>query len=148
MDNLANTGGEVPSVQPSTPESRFVHLRQGKVTMKELTETLSRAKLGKAVGPDEILMEYLKFAPPNVIKTMLELINSIFVYALYPRSWTKNFLKPIYKNGPIDDPGNYRGLAIGSAIAKLYSTILLQRLEDYIIYYIFYRKIKLVSEED
>ena len=108
-------------------------LTQSKVTLKELVEALSRMKIGKAVGPDGIFIEYLKYATQNVINTMLELINSLFLNALYPTAWTNNFLKAIYKTGPTDDPGNYRGLAIGSAMAKLYSTILLRRLEDYIL---------------
>jgi hypothetical protein len=59
-------------------------------------------------------------------------MNAIFSSAIYPTSWTVNFLKAIYKSGPTTDPGNYRGLAIGSAIAKLYSSILLNRLEAFV----------------
>ena len=43
-----------------------------------------------------------------------------------------NFLKPIYKKGSSEDPDNYRGIAIGSALAKLFSIILLNRLTKYI----------------
>ena len=75
-------------------------------------------------------MEYIKYATDNAIKTLLKLINAIFSSAIYPKPWTINYLKPIYKKGETDDPGNYRGLAIGSALSKLYSFILLQRLEQ------------------
>ena len=51
---------------------------------------------------------------------------------MYPTEWTSNFLKPIYKKGESVDPDNYRGLAIGAALAKLYSLILLGRLTEYI----------------
>ena len=43
-----------------------------------------------------------------------------------------NFLKPIYKKGNSEDPDNYRGLAIGPVLAKLFSIILLNRLTNYI----------------
>ena len=119
-----------PAITAAAAQTKIT---QTKVTLKELMEALSRMKIGKAVGPDGIFMEYLKYATQNVIKTMLELINSLFLNALYPTAWTNNFLKAIYKSGPTDDPGNYRGLAIGSAMAKLYSSILLRRLEDYIL---------------
>ena len=46
--------------------------------------------------------------------------------------WTLNFLKPIFKKGSNKDPDNYRGLAIGSALAKLFSFILLKRLIEFI----------------
>ena len=87
----------------------------------------------KAAGPDGVFAEYLKYSTNNVIKTMLELMNTIFTHAIYPSAWSNNFLKAIYKSGLTDDPDNYRGLAIGSAMAKLYSTILLMRLETFIL---------------
>ena len=59
-------------------------------------------------------------------------MNTIFTQALYPSSWANNYLKAIYKKGAADDPANYRGLAIGSVLAKLYSTILLNRIEMYV----------------
>ena len=43
-----------------------------------------------------------------------------------------NFLKPIYKKGITNDPDNFRGIAIGSAFAKLFSFILLKRLINFI----------------
>ena len=97
--------------------------------MKELQEAIQKMKYGKAAGPDGIVAEYIKFATANVVKILLQLMNIIFSHALYPTTWTNNFLKAIYKSGPTDDPGNYRGLAIGSVMAKLYSTVLLNRLE-------------------
>ena len=54
-----------------------------------------------------------------------------WVHIRYPSKWTTNFLKPIYKKGGVTDPGNYRGLAIGSALPKLFSLILLKRLTNY-----------------
>ena len=40
--------------------------------------------------------------------------------------------KTIFKKGEIDDPDNFRGLAIGSTFAKLFSQILLKRLTTFI----------------
>ena len=97
-----------------------------------MKEAINRAKPGKACGPDDILIEYIKYATDNVVNTLLDLMNAIFCHATYPKQWAINYLKAIYKKGPKDDPDNYRGLAIGAAISKLYSMILLQRLESFI----------------
>ena len=43
-----------------------------------------------------------------------------------------NFLKAIYKKGDPGDPDNYRGIAIGSALGKIFCLILLNRLENFI----------------
>jgi hypothetical protein len=37
---------------------------------------------------------------------------------------------PIYKSGPKDDPTNYRGITIGSALGKLFAKIFNTRLEN------------------
>ena len=63
---------------------------------------------------------------------LLRIINTIFIEKLYPSQWTLNFLTPIFKKGSTKDPDNYRGLAIGSAFAKLFSFILLNRLTEFI----------------
>ena len=39
---------------------------------------------------------------------------------------------PIYKKGGVSDPDNFRGLAIGPALAKLFSHIMLKRLNLFI----------------
>ena len=39
-----------------------------------------------------------------------------------------NILVTMYKGGGNDDPDNYRGISIGSCLAKLYSTILYHRI--------------------
>ena len=104
-----------------------------RIKMEELRTALKISKDGKSFGPDKTIMEYIKYAPDNVLKTLLVLLNTIYSHSKYPSQWTTNYLKVIYKKGDSDDPNNYRGLAIGSCIAKLYSSILLGRLEKFAI---------------
>lgn len=126
--NTKNTGQKAKPIPPNSLNPEM----DREITEAELDAVLARSKIGKARGPDGTLAEYLKYAPKNVQKALLRLMNIIFSTATYPTSWTVNFLKAIYKSGATTDPGNYRGLAIGSAIAKLYSAILLNRLEAFV----------------
>ena len=103
-----------------------------RITLEELREALSELKLGKAPGPDGLLVEYLKIFGGACETVLLKLVRLLFSNHLYPSNWTLNFLKPIYKKGNVKDPNNYRGIAIGSAFAKLFSQILLKRLIKYI----------------
>ena len=103
----------------------------GIITNKELRDCLSELKSGKSPGPDGIYVECLKIFGIKYENVLLQLFRQIFSNHIYPTNWTTNFLKPIYKKGGIADPGNYRGLAIGSALAKLFSLILLKRLTNY-----------------
>ena len=95
------------------------------ITLEELIEALSYLKTGKATGPDGVLLEYLRAFAESFGTLLLRLLNKIFSEHIYPSSWTVNFLKPIFKKGDTDDTINFRGLAIGSAFAKLFSQILL-----------------------
>ena len=101
--------------------------------LKELLQAIKRAKWGKAAGPDNIQIELLKFAPEEVIKTLFLLMKVVYNNNIFPKPWTVNFLKAIYKKDCKDDPNNYRGLAIAPVICKLYCMILLNRLEEHLI---------------
>ena len=122
-DKLTHSLNEINTFDPTL---------DGIITDKELREALTSIKIGKAVGPDEVLGEYLKVFGQLFEPIMLKLVRAIFSECSYPDCWTINFLKPIYKKGLEKDTNNFRGLAIGSVFGKLYSTILLNRLIKYI----------------
>ena len=102
------------------------------ITMDELRKALSLLKNHKAPGCDRITAEYLKAFAESFGDILLKIIQNLFSKNVYPTDWISNFLKPIYKKGENVDPDNYRGLAIGSAMAKLHSLILLGRLTEFI----------------
>ena len=81
-------------------------------------------------GVDKIAATLMCTGKKHLIPLYKLLFNKIFSTASYPVMWTQNFLKPIFKKGENWDPNNYRGIAIGSALAKLFSLILLERLEE------------------
>ena len=100
--------------------------------LKELLEVIKRAKWGKASGPDHIQIELVKDFPPETTKVLFKLMQMIFNNAMFPKTWTVSYLRAIYKKDDKEDPNNYRGLAIAPIFSKLYSMILLKRLEDYV----------------
>ena len=103
------------------------------ITAQELRDALKALKAGKAPGKDEILVEYLKIFGNTYDDLLLKIVNKIFSSHIYPSKWNNSFLKPIYKKGDTNDPDNFRGLAIGSACAKLFSMI--QRMSTSRKYY-------------
>ena len=58
--------------------------------------------------------------------------NKLFSHASQPKKLCINYLITIFKKGEVDVPDNYRGIAIGSALGKIFSLILLERLESVI----------------
>ena len=77
-------------------------------------------------------MEYLKVFGEMYEDTFLKIVRILFSRHVYPPQWDANYLIPIYKKDDVEDPDNYRGLAVGASFAKLFSLILLNRLINFI----------------
>ena len=99
-------------------------------TEEELDQTISKLKVKKA-GKGKILTEFIKASPDPTRKLLLKMINTIYSTNIVPRSWCLGIITPIHKEGPKDDPDNYRGICIGSALSKVLSTMMNQRLTDF-----------------
>ena len=55
----------------------------------------------------------------------MELQNyKIFEYGSPPKSWSESVIKLLHKNGPTDDPGKFRMIALTNCIGKVYHLIL------------------------
>ena len=59
-------------------------------------------------------------------KAVLKTFNHSLESGLYP--WHTSVITPIYKSGNPFNPDNYRAIAVGSCMGKLFSSILLDRL--------------------
>ena len=129
---LLNTTGDPQDREQDDFVPTFHPILDRIITIDELRKALLLLKNHKASGCDRISAEYLKAFAENSGEILLKIIQGLFSKNAYPSEWTSNFLKPIYKKGETIDPDNYRGLAIGAALAKLYSLILLGRLTEYI----------------
>ena len=57
------------------------------------------------------------------------LFNRLFSQAKHPKEFSLNFLITIFKKGEVWDLDNYRGIAVGSALGKVFALIILERLE-------------------
>ena len=102
-----------------------------KFTDKDLDDTLDKLKIKKVAGKDKLLMEFLKASKKPTRELLLKMINTIYSTNIVPKSWCLGIITPIHKEGPKDDPDNYRGICIGSAFSKVLSTMMNQRLTDY-----------------
>ena len=91
----------------------------------------STKKNNKASGPDEICAEILKTSFDYICPFLLKLYNRIFNRAEYPRDWGTSIITPIYKGGNKNIASNYRGITLTNILAKIYSQILLNRLNSW-----------------
>ena len=102
-------------------------------TENEILKALNRLNSNASPGPDKITGGIL-VAGKNILMPAFKLFfGKLFCSALHPVSFSRNFLKSLFKKGDTSDPDNYRGIAIGSMLAKVFDLIILQRLEGDIL---------------
>ena len=101
------------------------------ISLTEIDSALRRVKTGKASGPDMILNEMLKAGKPVLFPVLHKLFNRILTESHFPQQWRRNFLSPLHKKGDPLLTCNYKGIAIGSAMGKLFCSILNQRLTTF-----------------
>ena len=104
-----------------------------RISIKEITDSISNLKNGKASGLDGIPAEMLKAGSPVLNPLLQKLFNIIFSTGFYPLQWSSAYITPIFKSGDPSKPENYRGIAINSCIGKLFNTVLNKRLDKFLI---------------
>ncbi|UYV81851.1 hypothetical protein LAZ67_20002691, partial [Cordylochernes scorpioides] len=102
------------------------------ITLNEISKEISRIRHGKATGFDDIMNEAIKALPKDYLISLKDIFNRILRTSEFPTTWLKSVIQPIFKNGDPDDPSNYRGIALLSNIAKLFTSILKSRLGSWI----------------
>ena len=73
----------------------------------------------------------LKTCAPLIIQELNSLFNLIYSNGIYPDQWRTHTLSPLYKKGSPSITTNYRGIAVGCSISKLFLSILNNRLTLY-----------------
>eukprot|EP00745_Piridium_sociabile_P027424 TRINITY_DN4419_c0_g1_i9.p1 TRINITY_DN4419_c0_g1~~TRINITY_DN4419_c0_g1_i9.p1 ORF type:complete len:266 (-),score=25.53 TRINITY_DN4419_c0_g1_i9:396-1193(-) len=70
----------------------------------------------------------LKHANSKVVDFLVALFNNLFQSGTFPTEWAKSIIVPLHKKGDVNNPDNYRGIALTSIISKAYTHILNKRL--------------------
>ena len=102
------------------------------ITVNEIINAIRKLKLGKAHGPDNICNEMIKYSANILIDHYKYLFSSIFESTIFPNCWRTSYLTPIHKKGDINSPNNYRGIAVGSALGKVFLSIINTRISDFL----------------
>eukprot|EP00112_Aurelia_sp_Birch-Aquarium-sp1_P021061 Seg5571.1 transcript_id=Seg5571.1/GoldUCD/mRNA.D3Y31 product="putative RNA-directed DNA polymerase from transposon X-element" protein_id=Seg5571.1/GoldUCD/D3Y31 len=91
-----------------------------RISELEISKCIKKLKKNKSAGPDKIVNELLIAGEDTLLVPICKIFNMIFRCSRYPRGWNLSYLKPIHKKGALSMPDNYRGIAIGSSIGKLF----------------------------
>ncbi|KAJ7952361.1 Retrovirus-related Pol polyprotein LINE-1 [Quillaja saponaria] len=106
---------------------RFVR----RIRAQEVKEAMHKMKNGKALDPDDILIEVWRCLGDIGVTWLTNLFNKILVTKKMPDEWRKSTLIPIYKNkGDIQSCSNYRGIKLISHTMKLWERVIERRLRN------------------
>lgn len=110
---------------------------------EEMRAAIQRLKWGRAAGPDGMPVEFIKGAYVESVGPeytrheyvlqpyLVRLYNGIFRTGSFPAHWADAGITAVYKKGDPSLLDNYRGIAVGNALGKLYSTLLDARLSTF-----------------
>jgi hypothetical protein len=111
------------------------------ITLEEVQQALHKLKSNKSPDYDGIIPELLKYAFLNVTIApketckinfvahhLLQMFNILFARGYFPVEWSMGVLVPVFKKGDPNVMDNYRGITVGSTFAKLFASILENRL--------------------
>lgn len=99
------------------------------IDLTELTEAIGKLKSGKSTSEDLVSAEMLKHLNADFRTALLRLLNTCIDSETYP--WNNATMTPLLKKGDKYNPDNYRTICVGSLLGKLYSNIMLQRLQNF-----------------
>ena len=117
------------------------------IQISEVLYAMEKSANGKAAGVDGVCMEFLKKAVLTVklggenirYNILAGDITHLFNLVLrngYPKRWSTTKLVPVPK--PKGDPNkmdDYRGISVSNSLAKLYSLVMLDRLDAWAEHY-------------
>lgn len=100
-------------------------------TFIEMMTVIKSMKNGKTPGMDNICVEMLK-SSPTLCYTLYQFIKRAFSKNEIPTEWQQTFTVPIPKKKGTKTIDDYRKLTMCSNAYKIYSALLMTRLDDYL----------------
>jgi len=98
----------------------------------ELKNAVNRLKNDKAPGMDGIPGEFFKNLIDDNLLVLLGLFNRIFRGEAFPDNFIKAIIFPLFKKGDLAVISNFRGISFLSAFYKIYTQLLLARLQYFV----------------
>jgi len=101
---------------------------------QQVLSALKKAKKGKSPGLDGLSSEHFIFADKNICALLSLLYSCMLMHGYLPKEFMLSAILPIIKNktGDTSDKGNYRPIAKVTSCSKLFESILLDIVDDYL----------------
>ena len=119
------TGRDLPAWTRARPQS-------DPFSMEELEMAVQNGKKGKSVGMDLTSFELLKglMQDDQTAKALLKWMEEIRQGRPIPQQWLHTIVTLLPKTASPSGPGELRPISLGSAVGKVYGTMLLRRTRE------------------
>lgn len=67
-----------------------------------------------------------------MVDFFVKLFSALFDKGIFPDNWTESIVLPLFKKGHSTNSNNYDGISLCDSSSKLYSTIINNRLQEWI----------------
>ena len=110
----------------------LLDVTMGNILIKEVTKSIHALKNNKAGGLDEVTAELLKDGGETVAEEFTYLFNLIWQAEDVPGDWRRGAIVTLPKKGNLSDCNNWRDITLLSIPGKVFCSVLLNRLREYV----------------
>lgn len=103
-----------------------------RISEKEVLLAIRNLKNNKSASLDGIKNEMLNASQSSTLPCIIKLFNLNLSSGLYPKKWKVGYITPLYKGDDPNNSTNYRGITVIPCLAKLFNSVLNNRLQNYL----------------
>ena len=121
---------DLSTCMPSINKSYNCSLPPLQITTDGVLKLLQNIKVNKSCGPDNIPNIMLKECAVQLAPALSEIFQLSLDSGELPTDWLQANVTPVFKNGDVHQPSNYRPISLTSVTCKLLEHIICKHLLD------------------
>ena len=102
-----------------------------KVSAYRVWKIISNSTPKKSFGHDRISSKIIKLLAYDIAPPLHIIINKIIKYSVFPTTWKKSDVIPLFKKGNKGDIGNYRPISLLPCLSKIAEKVMVQQISQY-----------------
>lgn len=129
QSKVNDAGKALPNFTPHTEQK----IESIILNESEVEDVLSILNSSKASGPDLVSPRVLKEGASVLKYPLCKLFNQSLTTSIYPSSWKKANVIPVYKNNKPNEVKNYRPISLLSIISKCMERCVYKHVHNYLL---------------
>ena len=101
------------------------------ITIHDTWKIMANSNSKRSYGHDRISSKIIKLLAYELTQPMQLIINKIIKTSLFPNSWKKSDVIPLFKKGDKGDVGNYRPISLLPCLSKIAEKVIVKQINSY-----------------